>query len=259
MAKKPVKKKLTPNQLEWEKEFTRLKKRVTEWKRKFHAIIDLPTKPERITKKDIERLKEIKWKQIPEILKKKAREEYEYRYEQKMPEVYIPAPSYTPPTEQDYFDEPDYGDSYDFGMDEEDEDPLDSRAEIEAWIAETIDTITIDADTGNSVHPPIKNYDNLTEVDGVRDTLKRLVLEAADEYDNYKEYLSYLEQNADRLNHYATLGLMGYFNPKTQFVEILYPSAVQQFATILNLDRPLDVVESKRLEEEAIVYFSFDK
>ena len=81
-----AKKKLTPRQQEWQKEYKKLERRVRDWKRKFHAIPDLPTKPERITKKDIERLKQFKWKNIPEAMKKIWRKEYEYRYENKNPE-----------------------------------------------------------------------------------------------------------------------------------------------------------------------------
>jgi rhodanese-related sulfurtransferase len=124
-----AKKRLTPRQQEWETEYKKLKRRVSEWKRKFHAVPDLPTKPERITKKDIERLKEFKWKNIPEAIKKVWRKEYEYRYENKMPEVYQPKQQYTPPTEQDFYSNPDYGDEYDEeweeqhpGWDEPDED-----------------------------------------------------------------------------------------------------------------------------------------
>jgi hypothetical protein len=46
-----AKKKLTPRQQEWQKEYEKLKRRVRDWKRKFHAVPDLPIKPERITKK----------------------------------------------------------------------------------------------------------------------------------------------------------------------------------------------------------------
>ena len=64
-----AKKKLTPRQKEWKTEYERLKRRVADWKRKFHAIVDLPQQPERITKQAIQRLKEFKWKNIDEAQK----------------------------------------------------------------------------------------------------------------------------------------------------------------------------------------------
>ena len=108
-----AKKRLTENQQEWNKEYKNLKRRVKSWVKKFHAVVELPQKPERIYKKDIERLKQTTWKNISETEKKQARKEYEYRYENKIPEVYIPKPAYTPRTEQDYFNNPDYSEDYD--------------------------------------------------------------------------------------------------------------------------------------------------
>lgn len=261
---------MTPRQLEWEKEFEKLKRRVRDWKRKFHAVIDLPTRPERITKRDIERIKEIKWKNLADIKKKKAREEYEYKYEQKMPEIYKPEPPYTPPSEQDYYDNPDYGEDYDREWEEQhpewnepDEDgyteTVDSRAEIERWIEENINTITIDSYSAQEIHAPIKNASNVAELPDVRETLYMLVTNAADAYGDYIGYLSYLEQNADALHRYATEAMMGYFNKKTQSLEILYPNATQQFASILNLNRPLDQMQSERLNDEGWVSFDFNE
>lgn len=212
----------------------------------------------------------MKWKNLADIEKKKAREEYEYKYEQKMPEIYKPEPPYVPPTEQEYYENPDYGEDYDREWeeqhpewDEEDEDgyteTVDSRAEIERWIEENINTITIDAYSAQEIGAPIKNASNVAELPGVRDTLYMLITNAADAYGDYIAYLSYLEQNADALHRYATEAMMGYFNKKTQSIEILYPNATQQFATILNLNRPLDQMQSDRLNDEGWVSFDFNE
>ena len=246
-----AKKRLTPRQQEWETEFKKLQRRVREWKRKFHAVPDLPQKPERITKKDIERLKQFKWKNIEEAVKKRWRKEYEYRYEQEDKEIYQPKPPYIPPTETDFYDNLDYGDDYDREWEEQqpvweepDEDgytePVVSRDEIEAWIDANIETIAVDR-----------------ELDGVRGQLHSLVLEAADAYGDYGEYLNYLEQNASTLNNLAQKAMTGY-RGKGGKVYQEDPGALSEFATVLNLNRPLDQSQAERLDEEGWVSYDFN-
>lgn len=245
-----AKKKLTPRQQEWETEYKKLQRRVRDWKRKFHAVPNLPIKPERITKKDIERLKQFKWKNISEAEKKRWRQEYEYRYENKMPEVYQPKPSYIPPTEQDYFNNPDYGEDYDREWEEQhpdweepDEDgytePAVSRDEIEAWIDRNIYSIS-------SEH----------ENEGVKEFLENLVLEAADNYGDYEGYLNHLEANADRLNKLAEKAVK--YHKKNSPEKQEEQSTVNEFATILNLGRPLTQSQAERLENEGWVSFDFN-
>lgn len=243
-----AKKRLTPRQKEWETEYKKLKRRVSDWKRKFHAVPDLPIKPERITKKDIERLKQFKWKNISESEKKQWRREYEYRYENKMPDVYQPKLPYTPPTEDDYYKNPDIipetrGDSP-WEDEEPDEDgyteTVVSRDEIEAWIDANINTITVDR-----------------ELDGIREQLNNLVLEAADAYGDYGEYLSYLESNADTLNKLAEKAMSGYRGKGGKIYQE-DSSALSEFATVLNLNRPLSQSQSERLQDEGWVSFDFN-
>ena len=246
-----AKKKLTPNQKEWEKEFEKLKRRVGDWRRKFHAIADLPQKPERITKKDIEYLKQFKWKNITEAVKKRWRKEFEYKYENKSPEVYQPKHLYIPPTEQEYLDNPDYGEDYDReweeqhpGWDEPDEDgyleTVVSRDEIEAWIERNISSITVDV-----------------ELDGMRERLENIVLEAAEAYGDYSFYLGYLEQHASELIKLAESAIAGYIGYKGRVYQ-QDPFALNQFATILNMGRPLSQTQSERLENEGWVSYDFN-
>ena len=246
-----AKKRLTENQQEWNKEYKNLKRRVKSWVKKFHAVVELPQKPERIYKKDIERLKQTTWKNISETEKKQARKEYEYRYENKIPEIYIPKPDYTPPTEQDFinnisFDELEYEKQFvdDTYYEEPDEDgyteTIVSRDEIEAWIDANINTITVDR-----------------ELDGVREKLSDLVFQAADAYGDYGGYLSYLEQNASRLNNLAEKAMSGYRGKNGKIYQEV-PSALSEFATILNLGRPLTPSQAERLENEGWVSYDFN-
>lgn len=248
--KKKNKNKLTDNQKEWQKEFNNLKRRAGDWLRKFHVVVDLPQKPERIYKKDIEYLKQLTWRKISEATKKVWRREYEYKYENKSPDVYQPKHLYTPPTEQDY-NNPDYDEDYDSeweeqhpSWDEPDEDgyteTVVSRDEIEAWIERNISSITVDV-----------------ELDGAREKLENIVLEAADSYGEYSLYLGYLEQHASELTKLAESAIAGYIGYKGRVYQ-QDPFALNQFATILNMGRPLSQAQSERLENEGWVSYDFN-
>lgn len=246
-----AKQRLTPRQKEWETEYKKLKRRVSDWKRKFHAVPDLPIKPERITKKDIERLKQLKWKNISEAEKKQWRREYEYRYENKMPDVYQPKLPYNPPSEQDFYNEitpeqleyeKQFVDDTYWGEPDEDGyiETVVSRDEIEAWINENINTIAVDR-----------------ELDGVREQLSSLVLEAADAYGDYGEYLSYLEANADTLNKLAEKAMSGYRGKGGKIYQE-DSTALSEYATVLNMNRPLSQPQSERFENEGWVSYDFN-
>ena len=237
----------------YEEAYRRYENRIKSWTKKFHAVVKQIPKvkfTKNISEKSIERLEKQKWTQYSERKKKEARKEYEIQYENRVPTVYKPKPTYTPPTEQDYFNNPDYGGEYDReweeqhpAWDEPDEDgyteTLVSRDEIEAWIDANINSIMVDR-----------------EVEGMKETLERLVLEAADAYGDYEGYLNYLEENAAQLTataekaiKYKRKGSSGYEEEST---------AVAEFATILNLGRPLSAHESERLENEGWVGFDYN-
>lgn len=243
----PDKKRLTPNQAEWLEEYRKALNRVESWKNKFHAVFDMPNKPEIIYKEDIERLKNINWKNLADVEKKKAREEYEYKYEQKMPEIYKPQPPYSPQTERDWMKEPDEQEEQnDEGPDDEEPDEdgytrtVDSREEIEHWIEQNIDTITVDR-----------------ELDGVREQLESLILEAADAYGDYGEYLGYLEENASTLTNLAQKAMNGYRGKNGKIYQE-DSSAITEFATVLNLNRPLDQSQAERFENEGWISYDFN-
>ena len=227
----------------------RLLNRAGDWTRKFHAVADIPTKPARATKSAVQRIKEMTWKNIDEATKKQYRKEYEYRYENKMPEVYQPKLPYTPPTEQEFLDnlsleelghekqflEPDYEEPDEDGYKES----AVSRDEIEAWIDANIYSISSER-----------------ENEGVKERLENLVLEAADNYGVYEGYLNYLEANADRLNKLAEKAVK--YHKKGSPEKQEEQSAVTEFATILNLGRPLTQLQAERLENEGWVSYDFN-
>ena len=242
---------MTENQQEWNKEYKNLKRRVKSWVKKFHAVVELPQKPDRIYNKDIERLKQTIWKNLSETEKKQARKEYEYRYENKIPEIYIPKPPYKPPTEQDFYnditlEELEYEKQFvdDNWYEEPDEDgyteTVVSRDEIEAWIDANINTIIVDR-----------------ELDGVREQLNNLVFEAADAYGDYGEYLNYLEEHASQLNNLAQKAMSGYRGKNGKIYQE-DSSALSEFATVLNLSRPLTQSQAERFENEGWVSYDFN-
>ena len=254
-----AKKKLTPRQQEWETEYKKLQRRVRDWKRKFHAVPDMPVKPERITKKDIERLKQFKWKNIDESMKKRWRQEYEYRYENKMPEIYQPKPPYNPPTEQDYYDNPDYGEDYDREWeeqhpewDEPDEDgyaeTVDSEAELRTWIAEVVDSVVV---TKSPWGKP-------NEIYGERERIKQLVESAfnnaKNKFGGERKFLQYLQDNAQEFNELTLKAIHGY-ESKGQIVYIEQggEQALGNILTLLNFGNPIS-----QWSEEEFTYGNYD-
>lgn len=242
---------LSESRKNWNKEMTRLLNRAGDWVRKFHAVADIPTKPDRATKSAIQRIKEMVWKNIDEPTRKQYHKEYEYRYEQEDEEIYHTKPPYIPPTEKDFYENPDHGEDYDREWEEQhpeleepDEDgyreTVVSRDEIEAWIDANINTITVDK-----------------ELEGVREQLNNLVFEAADAYGDYEGYLSYLESNAATLVDLATKAIYGYVGKNGKIYQD-DPQALSKFATVLNLNRPLDISQSERLQDEGWVSYDFN-
>lgn len=238
----------------YEEAYKRYENRIKSWTKKFHAVVKQIPKvkyTKNISEKSIERLEKQKWTKYSERKKKEARKEYEIQYENRVPSVYTPKPTYTPPTEQDFYnnitpEELEHERQFidDNWYEEPDEDgyreTVVSRDEIEAWIDANINTITVDK-----------------ELEGVREQLNNLVLEAADAYGDYEGYLSYLELNAATLIDLATKAMYGYIDKKGKKHQN-DPDALAHFATVLNLGRPLDVSQSERLQYEGWVSYDFN-
>lgn len=238
----------------YEEAYKRYENRIKSWTKKFHAVVKQIPKvkyTKNISEKSIKRLEKQKWTKYSERKKKEARKEYEIQYENRVPSVYTPKPTYTPPTEQDFYnnitpEELEHERQFidDNWYEEPDEDgyreTVVSRDEIEAWIDANINAITVDR-----------------ELDGVREQLNNLVLEAADAYGDYEGYLNYLESNAAILTDLATKAMYGYRDKKGNIYQN-DPQALSRFATVLNLGRPLDVSQSERLQDEGWVSYDFN-
>lgn len=230
----------------------RYENRIKSWVKKFHAIIKPVPRvkhTKNITEKSIERLEKVIWPKVSERRKKEARKEYEIQYENRAPSVYVPKPAYKPPTEKDFLNNniPDVPQPLPQQSDESDEEPDEdgyretvvSRDEIEAWIDRNIYGIVVEK-----------------ENEGAKELLENLVLEAADAYGDYEGYLNHLEANASRLNQLAEKIIRYHAKNSAGYQE--ESSALSEFATILNLGRPLSTMQSERLQDEGWVSFDFN-
>ena len=237
----------------YEEAYRRYENRIKSWTKKFHAVVKQIPKvkfTKNISEKSIERLEKQKWSQYSERKKKEARKEYEIQYENRVPTVYKPKPVYTPPSEQDFYnsitlEELEHERQFvdDNWYEEPDEDgyteTVDSRAEIMAWIDRNIYSITVER-----------------ENEGAKEKLERLVIEAADQYGDDTAYYIHLENNTARLNQLAEQVIKYHRKGSYGYQEELV--ALTEFATILNLGRPLSPHESERLENEGWVGFDFN-
>lgn len=235
-----AKRKTTNNNytIAYKKELSLLKRRIKSWE-KTHRVLytNIPKRPKNITEKSIEKLRKIRWRTLSEKVKKEARENYEYKYEEK--EIPIPEENrepYTPPTEEDF-----YNDFSNYPIEDWQETPNEpaiSKAEIDAFIEDTINTIL---DTGNIQRV---NEDARTTLESLLDQLRH---ELGDE--GFYIYLSDPEIVAELTSSAQTS--MATSPPKQgNGAEKQNASdAIQQFAYILNRHRPLDTTQAQRLQE----------
>ena len=233
----------------YEKAYKRYQNRRISWVEKFHAVVkEIPhvKYAKNITEESIKRLERERWPKFSERKKKSAQKEYEQQYEEGKEGIYFPKPPYTPPTEEDWLKVP-YEDILprtapppDTEPDDDGyKDPVDSRAEIMAWIDRNIYSTTVER-----------------ENEGAKEKLERLVIEAADQYGDDTAYYIHLENNAARLNQLAEQVIKYHRKGSYGYSEELV--ALTEFATILNLGRPLSPHESERLENEGWVGFDFN-
>lgn len=216
MAKK--KPKLTPNQLEYQKQLKLLKRRIKSWERKGYEFdIYIPETPERIRKRDIQKLKNIQFKRFSKEEKQLAR----YRHEE------IEERNNT------YYE--DYNDWYFEPSDK----PVSSIAEMDAWLEETFNSI---------VNPSLVDR----EREGAKELLRALLDDAKRELGTKAMY-EYLQQPnvVDKLNTYASEYISSYQRKNGTDTG---STPLNKFAETLNLGRPL----TQEQDEELTMYGSID-
>ena len=208
MAKR--KPKLTPNQFEYQKQLKNLQRRIKSWQRKGYEFdVNIPSKPERITKKDIQKLKNIQFKRFSKEEKQLAR----YRHEE------------LEERNQTYYDDSDLG--Y-----ETTDAPVDTIQEMDAWLEELFNSI---------LNPTIIEE----EREDAKDTLLNL-LETTKRELGVKNFYNYLQQKdvVDKLNTYASDYINSYVKHDGTDTGAI---PLQKFAETLNLGRPLTLEQNESL------------
>lgn len=241
MARK--KKHLTKNQAEYNKELARLKRRISDWK-KTHRILfeDIPDRPEKIYKKDIEQLRKIRWRSFTEEQKRKYRTNYEEAYEEnQLPNPYDYDDIYSPHSETDFYNN-DYDVDEDYWEDTGNE-PAKSKEEIDAFIQETMDAI-LDI---NGIDRPNEYMRSIFQ--NLLNSLRSSIGDKA-----FYEYLSD-PSTVDELTEAAQTGMATSPTKDTSGAEKPQAhDAIIKFTDTLNKHRPLDDYQSEQLEEVVSSY-----
>lgn len=245
MSKKP-KKKLTPNQAAWEKEMKLLRERANYWEKKFRAAFtDFPAKPKKITKEAIERLRNIRWKNLTDEQKHQYRNVYDNMYDDGQITPNVPSKPYEPPTEDDWYNGRTDGP---FEPDEswnDELDPVISEQEMDAWINERMFEILEDS----------RNSE-------VRYMLEHLMVDAQQRMGT-AEFYTYLQQPevTEKLNRAAQNATKYLRRRNSSDATLGIPqeslNSINEFATILNQGRPLTPEQSYTLTTEGYIDFDY--
>ena len=232
MAKKK-KKHLTKNQALWEKEFKLLKNRARTWQSKHRMLFeDFPTKPKKISEKDIQALHNIRFKKFTEEQKESYRENYEDAYETgRIPDKRKDKKPYEPPTQDDFEQGNDTPEQEEW--EETDNEPVHSDEEIRAFIEDIINSIL---DCEGIDYP---NYE-------VRDVLWKLLdnlrWQLGDR--DFYEYMS----NGDTVTQLHDAAYEGMSTSPTKGVYANgAQKAINDFILILNRGKPLDQEQAENL------------
>lgn len=236
MAKQ--KPKQTPLQKEYEHELSLLKRRAKTWEKTHKILIDdFPKTPKKVTRKQIEQLKNTRISNFTEKQLQKYRENYETAYENR--ELSIPEEGrepYTPPTENDfYYNTDDYDD---YWWEDTPNEPVQSQAEIEAFIDETIENIL---NTSNIARPN----------EAIRAILRTLLdnLRASIGDKAYYEFLSD-SSTVEELTEAAQTGMATSPTKTSNGSEKQQAQdAISKFTYTLNRHSPLDSYQAEQLSE----------
>ena len=217
MAKK--KPKLTPNQLEYQRQLKLLKRREKSWEKKGYSfgvyIPYIPSNPSRVTKKDIQRIKKIQFKNFTKIQREVARKNYEYEH--------------TPIDDNDFYDDSDYWFETDW---HESPEPIKTTQEMDAWLEETFNEI---------LNPSVVDR----EREGAREILLTQ-LETSKRELGVKGMYEYLQQPdvVNKLQTYASEYISSYQRKDGTDTG---STPLVKFCEVLNLGRPLTQEQNETL------------
>ena len=244
MAKKSSKSKSpkprkSKERIEYEHQLYLLKRRISTWKKKKHAIYtDIPQKGKKSYAKATEELKKKTWNKLSEEEKQQAYEEYQYQYEKgniEIPEAKIQP--YVPHTETDFLESNDDIDN--FGWEGIDEEPIDIKEKIDEAIEDIINSILDDS--------------NITRAnEDVRAVLEKLLYDLRFSLGD-KDFYEYMSDGdrVDRLREIAQEGM--YTSPPKDGMNgadtAKAHNLINAFVTELNFGKPLSNEQSQNLSQ----------
>lgn len=219
MAKKQ--RKLTPNQSEYQRQLRLLKRRVKSWERKGYLFeIRIPEIPKRVTKKDIQKLKNIQFKRFTKEERNKAWGRYQIREElSREPEVNY----------DDYWYEPEYR-------------PVNTMAEIQQWLDDIINEI---------LNPELLERDR----EGAKELLETIIDNARRELGD-KSFYDYLQdpEVVTKLKNAASNYRQSYRKKNGTDTG---DESLREFTETLNIGRPLTQEQAEDLEMYGAVDFDY--
>ena len=235
---KNKKKNLTKNQALWEKEYQLLKRRAKTWQSKHRMLFDdFPTKPEKIYEKDIQALRNIRYKKFTEEQIESYLQNYEDAYETgEILDIRKDKKPYEPPTQNDFETGNNTVDNE--VWEDVDNEPVSSIAAIDAWIDDLMNAIL---DTSRI---DIPNYE-VREI--LENLLRNLKLQIGErefyEYMSSGDVVSELTEIAyEGMSTSPLKGERGADAPGAR-------NAIDKFTRVLNRHRPLTDKQSQDLSE----------
>lgn len=236
MAKR--KPKQTPLQKEYKHQLSLLKRRAKSWEKTHRFLVDdFQTTPKKVTRKQIEKIKNIRISNLTEKQRRQYRENYETAYENR--QLSIPEEEldpYTPPTEDDFYYNTDT--DGDYWWEDTPNEPVQSQEEIEAFIDETIENIL---NTSNIARPN----------EAIRGILRTLLDNLRSSIGD-KAYYEFLSDSSvvEELTEAAQTGMATSPTKSSNGSEKQQAQdAISKFTYTLNRHTPLDTYQAEQLSE----------
>lgn len=219
MAKK--KRKLTPNQIEYQRQVKLLKRRIKSWERKGYLFeVRIPEMVKRVTKKNIQELKSIQFKNFTKEERDIAWGRYQIRLElSREPEINY----------DDYWYEPEYR-------------PVNTMDEIQQWIDDIINEI---------LNPDLLERDR----EGAKELLETIIDNARQRLGD-KGFYDYLQdpEVVTKLKNAASNYRQSYRKKNGTDTG---DESLREFTETLNLGRPLTQEQAEDLERYGVVGFDY--
>lgn len=216
------------------REIANLKRRTKYWEQKYHYKVDIPdlSSVKRVTKQYVQKLHDIRYKNLTEKQKKEYARKYTIAYDRG--EINIPKPQhpYEPPTESQFISNA-YED-FSQGTEELDDfsqEPIDTAEEIDAFINSMIDEI---------LGEPMHNQD-------AREYLENLLWEARRNYGDKGFYEMLQDDSIVRSLQESAYTAQVVSPTRNGDMRRETEVAIVDFATTLNSGRPLSIEQQEML------------